>query len=202
MQAYRVHALVTDGGAAGHGVGRDVLSHKRPTLYHGVRANFRELVCQYTAANHRIIAHLNLAGELHGVRHDDVVTQHAVVCHVAVGHDQAVVANDGLATRCSSAVNGNKLANRRVVADDGHRFLALELEILRDIAHHGTCVDVTVASNACTGANHGVAVDDAAVANHHIVVDSDKGPDFHVIANLCSGVDASQRLKFLIIHIV
>ena len=97
MQAHLVHTLIGNGVACCHTIGWNVLVDKRTALNHHVAADVGELMYQCTAANDGPVCHLNLAGKLCRVGHDDVVAHNAVVCHMAIGHDQAVVAHNGLA---------------------------------------------------------------------------------------------------------
>ena len=129
-----------------------------------------------------------------------MVAYHDIVSHMAVGHDQAVAANDSLALRSSATVDGGKFTNRCVVADDGYCLLTLEFQVLWDVAHNGARVDVTILADASTRADDCIAVDDGAVANLHIGVDGDKRSYFDSIANLGVGMNRCQRLQLLIIH--
>lgn len=131
-QADGVDAGVGDGVTACLDEGGDVLVDARATLEHDVGADVAELVDQRAAADDGEVVNLDLAGDLRGVRHDDVVADLAVVGDVGVCHDQAVAADDGVPLRGCAAVDGDALADGRVVADDGDRLLTLEFQILGD----------------------------------------------------------------------
>ena len=89
-----------------------------------------------------------LAGELGAIADDDVVADDVVVGDVTPFHQQVARADDGLPLGGCAAVDGDILANLVVVADDGQRLLALELQVLRDGADDGSREeDVAIAAS-------------------------------------------------------
>ena len=96
MQAHLVHALIGDGVAGSHAIRRNVLVDQGAALNHDMTADERELVHEGATTDNGPISYLDLSGQLCRVGHDDMVAHNAVVCHMAIGHDQAVVAHNGL----------------------------------------------------------------------------------------------------------
>ena len=83
-----------------------------------------------------IIIHLHFASQLNGIAHDNMVVENAVVRYMAISHDQAVVAYHGLTLGGRTAVYGSAFADDRTITDDGQGLFTLELQILRNSAHH------------------------------------------------------------------
>ena len=82
-------------------------------------------------------------------------------------------------------MNGHKLTDAGVVANDSDAVFALELEVLGNVAHYCSRVDVAVVAYSCSRVDHGITVDNCAVAYHYILVDGDKGTYLHVLAYQC-----------------
>ena len=97
-----------------------------------------------TAADDGEIIHLHLAGKLGAVRHDDMIMQDTVVRHVAVSHDEVIIADDGLALAERTAMDGDELAEDVIVADESPGLFAVELQVLRDSADDGGGEDMAV----------------------------------------------------------
>ena len=76
-------------------------------------------------------------------------------------------------------MNGDKLTDNRVVADDGQRIFALEFQVLGDIAHYGIRVDMAVFTDAGATFHYGTAVDACTGTNLDIGIDGDKGTNLN-----------------------
>ena len=119
VQAHRVNTAVRNGFAGRNDIGRDIFVDLRTALNHHMATDMTELMHQRTTSNDREVIHFHFAGQLRGIRHDDVVMQDAVVRYMAVGHDEVVITDDGLAFRRCAAMNSDELAQHAVIADDG-----------------------------------------------------------------------------------
>lgn len=93
------------------------------------------------------------------------------MCHVAVRHDQVIIADDGCPFAGSAAVDSDALAKGVIIADDDGRFFAMELKVLRDSADDGSREDMVPAAHTDTGADDGVCVDDTVRSDGDIVLD-------------------------------
>ena len=65
-----------------------------------------------------------------------MVVENAVMRHMTIRHDQAVVSYYGLTLGCRTAVHSSALAENRAVADDGKGLFALKLQVLRNSTHY------------------------------------------------------------------
>ena len=141
IEADAVDSAVLDRFASSDDVGRDVFVDLASALDHYVCADMAELMHQCTSADDGVVLHHHFARQLDGVAHDDMVVQEAIVCYVAVCHDEAVIAHDSLALAGGAAMHGCALTDSGVVADNSEGFFALELEVLRNSTHYGRRVE-------------------------------------------------------------
>jgi hypothetical protein len=142
-----------------------------------------------TAADDGEIVHLHLAGELGAVRHDDMIIQDTVVRHVAVSHDEVIIADDGLALAESTAVDGDELTEDVIVADEGPGLFAVELQILRDRADNGGGEDMTVLAQFGIAADSSVGINDTSVADLYVPVDTNERTDLYILTDLSFGMN-------------
>ena len=132
-----------------HDVGRHVARHGGIVGDERVRADLAELVHRGQPAHDHVIADLDVAAERRDVRHHAVITDHAVVRHVRVRHEQVVAADarHALVVR-RAAVDGRELAEHVAVADLEPRRLALVLLVLRRIADRAELEDAVADADA------------------------------------------------------
>ena len=128
-----------------------------------------ELVHEGASTDDGEVIDYDLSGQLGGIGHDDVIAQLAVVCDVAVRHDEVVVTDDGFAFTEGSAVHGNELTDVAVVPDDGPGLFTVELKVLRDATDGCMREDVTV------------------ITDDDVVIDIRKGIDGYILTDLRFG---------------
>ena len=81
-------------------------------------ADARELVHEAERANHRVILHVDVAGQLRAIFQHHAVAEDAVVRHVRVRHDQVVAADArDVAALHRAAVHRREFAKFVCVAD-------------------------------------------------------------------------------------
>ena len=132
-------------------------------------ADMAELVHEGATTDDGKVIDYDLSGQLGRIGHDDVIAQLAVVCDVAVRHDEVVVSDDGFAFTEGSAVDGNELTDVAVVPDDGPGLFTVELKVLRDATDGSMREDVTV------------------ITDDHIVIDIRKRIDGYILTDLRFG---------------
>ena len=118
-----------------------------------------------------------------------MVAYDAVVCHVRIGHDQAVAAHHGATFRGGATVDGDALADGGAVANFGGGVFARKLQVLGDARDDGTGEDAAVTADARAVEDDGVGIDVATVANDDVALDVCEGIDGHALANAGFGVD-------------
>src|SRR5881296_2906901 len=97
---------------------------------------------RHQAADDRAVVDGHVPGHLDGVRDDHVVTDHAVVRDVDVGHQEAPRTDRRLPGRRAAAIDRGILTNDRAVADLHPRLFALVLEVLGIVADHRAVADL------------------------------------------------------------
>ena len=86
-------------------------------------------------------------------------------------------------------MNGDELSDNRVVSDNGQRVLALELEVLGNIADNSIGVNVAVLADACATAHDCATVYDGAVTNLYVGINGHKRTYFYVFPDFCVRVN-------------
>ncbi len=125
------------------------------------------------------VLHMDVAGQIGRIGHDDVIPQLAVVGDMAVGHQQVVIADEGDAdVGCGRPVDRDILPDRVVVADDDPRRLPPVFQVLRGAAEGGELGD------AASLADVGVALDDHMGADDRVFPDMAIGTDDAVRSDL------------------
>ena len=99
-----------------------------------------ELVSLRSASDNRPVINHGLAGDADEADKDAVISYHAVVGHMNVGHQQSVAADlrHALAAGLGATVDRHTLADGDIVADLHVCDLTLIFKILRDGAYHST----------------------------------------------------------------
>src|SRR5436190_6537951 len=99
-------------------------------------ADINELVNGSHTPNDRPVTNGHMASHLRIVAHDTVVTNNTVMGKMAIGHDQAVFANDRLISCLGATVHSYKLTYGRTISYKYIGIFPLEFKILRDRGYH------------------------------------------------------------------
>lgn len=188
MKSNGIESYIRNGLACCLYVGRDVLVYESATLKHDVAAEMAELVYEASAAYHGKVIYHHLAGYLAGIAHYDAIAYLAIVCHMVVGHDEAVFANYGLPFGSRAPVDRHTLAESGAVADICKSLFAFKLQILGNTGDYGSGEYPYSGTYAGSGENSNITVNLAVVANLDIVVNVGKIPYFYVIADFSLGM--------------
>ena len=112
------------------------------------------------------------------VREDTVITDHRVVTHVHVRHEQIVIADAGLTAILNRpTMQRHAFANRVVAPDHEGRRLAVVCERRRTLPYGGEWIDARARANLRRTAQDHVRVDDAVIADLHCRPDDGPGAD-------------------------
>jgi hypothetical protein len=96
-----------------------------------VAADSDELMDPGHCSQSGIIPNLHVSCQGDHIRYDDVVAQPAIVTHMAVSHDETVIANDCLAASfCRPSVNRYEFPNNRILTDLQIGFFSLIAKML------------------------------------------------------------------------
>ena len=155
-----------------------------------------ELVHAGAAAEDGEVADRAMPGQHHVVGENDAVAHPAVVRHMAVDQERALVPHRcHAAAACSSGVHRDALADRAVRTDLQGGVLALELQVLRlgperrEREHARTRPDRRVAGN------RNVADELDARPQHHVRPDHAEWPDLHIVGELRAIFDDSRGVR-------
>src|SRR5260221_815260 len=141
-----------------------------------MRANVYKLVYSRCTADKGIIINMDMPAKLYRICNDHVVADNAIVCHVHIGHQQAVAANSGsVYIKSCATVKGNTFADNSVIANGNSTLFAPVLQILRWSGNYSTRKNTAVFPDA--GAIHYRAVRayPGAFANFYIFMYGYKG---------------------------
>ena len=169
-------------------IGRDILPDKRTALYHGVVADMHPLVHGRMAAYDDPVADFDLAGERGAVGQHAMAAQNVVVSDMYIGQKEVVAAHHRRAARSRAARYGHIFAYVVIVADDGRRLLAGELQVLRLAGDRGAGMYPVALADARTVVDSRVGTYPAVVAYDHVALDVGEGLDGHVAADDRIGV--------------
>ena len=105
------------------------------------------------------------------VRHDDTVTDYAVMCDMGIGHKQTVVADAGFLALTCSPMNRSTLTDGRTVTDEYIALFAFKFQVLRLFAYRSALEYTAIPADA------GPATDD------YMRADLRSFPDLHILPN-------------------
>jgi hypothetical protein len=132
----------------------------------------------------------DMSGEAAAVGDGDLVAEGDVVPQVAVGHDEAVVADPRVASLTGGAVDGDVLAEDVVIADLEIGWFARVFPILRVSSQHSALGDHIVAAEGSVAADGDVAFQLGARTQDSAFVDHAEGTDDDVLGKLGARVHA------------
>jgi len=152
----------------GHGKGRDVFPNGGAAADNTMGADAGELMDPRHSADDGVVFHMDMAGQVGGIGHDDPVAELAVVGDVTIGHDEIAIPHDRDADISGGGtMDGNEFTDRVVIADDRPRNLVAELEVLGYGADGGKLKD------PASRADVGMFVDDDMRSDDGILADID-----------------------------
>lgn len=178
-----------------HHVGRRILAELSAAADHREGADMGELENGGGAANDGVVLNDAFAGDLDAVGHDDVVTQHASVGNVAIGHDQAIGTDHRFGTVSRALVDGGTFADDGAGADLHIGSVAgAPFQILRLRADAGLREDLTFFAQSGVALYGGVMAELYAPANHGIRADVRKRTNLGLGVDLGTFTDERKRM--------
>src|SRR5687767_6729752 len=104
---------------------------------------------------------------------------------MGIGHQEAMLAYDGLEFIFCAAVYGYTFPYGGVVADLRGGFFTHKFQVLRHAANHSAGKYLAAHTNATVRHDHRVGHNMAIIANHHVVVNHGKRLDSYVASYFC-----------------
>src|SRR5690606_28031187 len=146
--------------------------------------------------NDRAVANFDMPAQHGIVSHGDIVANVAVMRDMGLHHEQAIVADGGLAAaRVRAAMHRHAFADDVAAADLQRRASALVLEVLRRAAKHGIRVDLGSGAETRAVKNRHMADELAIIPQNHIRRYVAERSDTHTAAKLralvynCTGMN-------------
>ena len=162
----------------------DIQTQAGHPLHHGVIADADELVKHTGSTDDAAVAENHMSGHQNVVGQNIVAAHHDIMPKVHAGHDEIVVANDGVGICHRGAMNGHVFAQAVVFTEDHTGVgLRVEAQILGIGTDHAAPADLAARADGAVTADQHVAVDDDIVADGGGTVDDGEGPDFHVFTD-------------------
>lgn len=139
------------------------------------------LVNPCTAADESERADVNMTREHDVVRKNDVISHRAIMPHVGGGHQHAILADSGEATRVRGSVDGYVFTNDRASADaDAGQDKRVKTEILWKPSNDREGVDLNTFFEHCPGPQNHVCRESGAGPNRNAFLDDCVWTDFYV----------------------
>ncbi len=154
---------------------RDVPAGGAHAAHDGDLSDADELVDRAARREHGTVADLDVAAQHRIVRQDDTVAQPAVVGHVAVGHQEVVVADDRGGFGGGTPVNLNAFAKHVAVADSNVGLGAAVGQILGRVADDRSAMDLVAFAYLRPAHDHRMRQQTCSRPDLHRPVDDDIG---------------------------
>jgi hypothetical protein len=132
------------------------------------------------AADNRVIFHMDMAGQIGRIDHDDMMTQLAVVSDMTIGHNQVMVAHDrdpDIRHRC--AMDRDKFPNGIIISDHDPGGLPSELQVLGLNTDRSKLKDTASLADIGMGLNDYMGTDDGIFPDMDIRTDNRIGTNFN-----------------------
>jgi hypothetical protein len=137
-----------------------------------------------------------MPGQRHVVDKDRMVADHAVVANVRVGHNQIVIADDGLAAILHRAtMYGRTLAYGIAGANGQPRGLIAILQVGGRLTHRGKLIDMATGADGCGPLDDHVGLDNATFRDIYVRPDVGPGADSRTLGNFGAGINDRGRVN-------
>src|SRR5215469_2883441 len=174
----------------------DVGAHPCDARHHSRASDPGELVCRGEAAYEDEVSNLAMATEHGAIGHDDVATDAAIMTDMAVGHEEAPVANLRDATAVLGAgAHGHRLADLTISANHQTRGSAPIMDRLRRRSQRGERIDDGPRTNCGDAGDMHMSEQPAPLTEPHIATDHTIGTDLDVIGELSASVETGRGMN-------
>src|SRR5207248_6181481 len=152
------------------------------------------------AADDGVIAHLHVPGQGAVIRKNNVVSNYAIVCNVAVGEEGAAVADPRFALAGCAAADCDKFAERIFIADFQVSRFALIFQVLRLLTDRAGRVKFVPRTGAHRSAKRDMLLQPAVLAKHNVRTYHAIGTDDRSGADFCSRIDDRRGMNLPVAH--
>lgn len=186
---YGVYSVVRCRVVGDYNVGRHIAHDSAAAFNHYPVADLAAFVQNHVRRQDAAQTYYTVAGKGDAVADNCFAFDLAVVAYVRVGHDEAVVADNGCACGAYAAVNDDMFADNRVIADMAVGRFSFPSEILRVGSDNGALIYFSVAAYRSSAHHRNVWHYLALVADFNVGIDEGEGVDGNVLAYFGRGVN-------------
>jgi len=162
---------------------RDVFAPGSTTPDHAHFPDTQKLVKNRTAAEHHIVAHLNITRQKTVIGYDGAVAERDIVTKMNACHEKVAIADSGGRSLDRTPVNGDIFPKDVAVADD-HFALCFKgmAEVLRRGADDGPVAHQIPVSERHPVRQNSMSLDGTIIPDHHLIPHKGVGADGHTIS--------------------
>jgi hypothetical protein len=150
-----------------------------------------ELMYQAAAAYDGIVVNPDLSRQLRGVSNNNMVFDYAIVRHMTVRHNEAIIADYCFPFRGCSPVDSNTFADRCIIADFDGCYFTCKFQILRDTGNYSSWKNTATLTYPRAVQDNGMRVNLAIVAYDYVFLDNNKRGYNNIVSNLRLRMDNS-----------
>lgn len=154
-----------------------------------------KLVYSAHAPDYGPVADRHVTGYLTIITHNAVISHNTVVGKMAIGHDQAVLADHRFFPVLGTPVNGYKFPDRSTITDIYIGIFALEFQVLRYGCNNRPRKDPAILANPRSFHDRNIGANPGTITHFHILVNNGKGVHFYVCSQLCIRVNVCMRVN-------
>ncbi len=156
---------------------------------HGERAYIGELVDTDVTAEISAVFHCDMTRKYGMIAQCAVIAHFDIMPHVNEGHEHAFAANGSLRTFPFSSMDGDVLADDRVVAYPAVALFVVIVIILRSIADNGVRMNLDIIANGGPAVDIDAGTNAASVTYDYFILDYRVGADMDVFPQFYIGAD-------------
>ena len=165
-------------------VRRHIFDGPEASADHRVLANVDKLMNGGHAANDDVVSNVYVSPQRGTVRHNDEITNAAVVCHVRVSHEEAIAADDGPAGLDGCAIQCDTFADHGVVANFDSGWFPVVFQVLGGAADDSAGKNFAVLPQPAAICDMSVGADPRPFADGDIVFDDGEWTDRDIFAEM------------------
>jgi hypothetical protein len=143
-----------------------------------------ELMGSGKSTDNGIVLDHDVSGQGGIVRKNRVVSDLAIMGHVAVGQKEIIIPDRGLFIFPGATIDGNEFAELVAVADSAEGRLPFVFQVLGLIADDGIGVKQIFPADTCWPDEGDMIAEDISASQFDIISDDTVGADFHVLRDV------------------
>ena len=153
------------------------------------------------AADNRVIFHMDMAGQIGRIDHNDMMTQLAVVSDMTIGHNQVMVAQDRDPNiRHCCPMDRDKFPNGIIISDHDPGGLPSELQVLGLNTDRSKLKDTASLTDIGMGLNDYMGTDDGIFPYMDIRTDNRIGTNFNPLRQFGIRRNDCCRMNFHVVQ--